>query len=361
MIREEILDIKPYVPGKPIEEVKRELGLDDVIKMASNENPVGPSKEAIKTMQEVAKQVHIYPDGNCHVLRRSLSDKLGVEEEQLIFGNGSDGLLSLVAEAFLASNDEVIMAEPSFSQYEFVTNVMGGEIVTVPLDNYTHDLSAMLEAITDKTKLIFVCNPNNPTGTIVDRTEIEEFLTKVPEDIVVIFDEAYKEYVDTGEYPESLNYLDEYNNIIVLRTFSKAYALAGLRIGYGIANEELIGYMNRVRHPFNVNLMAQRAAEAALKDEEHLNKSKQVNETGKEYLYQEFKRLGLDYVPTQTNFILVDIEEDAGKVFENMLKEGVIIRNAQAFGYETKIRVTVGTEEQNKRFIETLEKVLNKS
>ncbi|SJZ54689.1 histidinol-phosphate transaminase [Selenihalanaerobacter shriftii] len=358
MIREAILDIKPYVPGKPIEEVKRELGLDDVIKLASNENPIGPSDKAIEVMQETAKSVHIYPDGNCHSLRKALSEKLAVKEDQLIFGNGSDGLLSLIAEAFVNPEDEVLMAEPSFSQYEFVTNVMGGELISVPLDNYTYDLPALLDAINENTKMIFVCNPNNPTGTVVPEKEVKEFLAKVPEDIIVIMDEAYNEYVTVDEYPETINYLNDYDNLIILRTFSKAYGLAGLRIGYGIANKELIGYMDRVRHPFNVNLIAQRAAVAALEDETHLNKSREVNAKGKEYLYQEFERLNLDYVTTETNFILVDVKEDAGEISDKILQRGVIIRNAQAFGYETMIRVTIGTEEQNQQFINNLEKVL---
>lgn len=359
MIREELLAIKPYVPGKPIEEVKREVGIDDVIKLASNENPLGPSKKAIETMQEVATEVNIYPDGNCHALRRALSDKLEVQGEELIFGNGSDGILSLIAKAFIDTEDEVIMASPSFSQYEFATNVMGGEIITVPLEDYTHDLTAMLDVINEKTKVVFVCNPNNPTGTIVTESEVDSFLAEVPEDVIVVFDEAYNEYVTTDEYPDTINYLADYDNIIILRTFSKAYGLAGLRIGYGIANSELIGYMDRVRHPFNVNLMAQKTALAALKDKTHLNKSRKVNSKGKEYLYREFDRLGLDYIPTETNFILVDVGRDAEDVFDKMMQQGVIIRNAQAFGYETKIRVTIGTKEQNERLINTLEKVLD--
>jgi histidinol-phosphate aminotransferase len=237
---------------------------------------------------------------------------------------------------------------------------MGGKMLTVPVDDYTHDLSAMLEAITENTKLIFVCNPNNPTGTIVNKEEVDSFLAEVPEDIIVIFDEAYNEYVEADEYPDTIDYLDDYDNIIILRTFSKAYGLAGLRIGYGIADQELIGYLNRVRHPFNVNLIAQKAACTALEDEEHIIRSREVNSTGKEYLYNEFERLGLDYVPTETNFILVDVKQDAGEVFEKMLSQGIIIRNAQAFGYETMIRVTIGKEDQNKRFINTLEKVLKK-
>lgn len=359
MIREEILDIKPYVPGKPIEEVKRELGIDDVIKLASNENPLGPSKKAVEAMKEAASGVHIYPHGDCYVLKEALSDRLGVNEEELMFGNGSDDILKFIGEAFVNAGEEVIVAEPSFSEYEFATNVMGGDVVKVPLKDYTHNLSAMLETITAQTKLIFICNPNNPTGTIVTKQEVDSFMAEVPDDVVVVFDEAYKEYVTSDDYPETIDYLADYDNVIILRTFSKIYGLAGLRIGYAVANEELIGYLNRVRPPFEVNSMAQTAAYAALQDQDHLNQSKEVNTEGKKYLYQEFERLGLDYVPTETNFILVDVEKDASEVFADMQKQGVIIRNAQAFGYETMIRVTIGTNKQNQRLINTLEKVLD--
>ncbi|MBM7623832.1 histidinol-phosphate transaminase [Sporohalobacter salinus] len=359
MIREEILDIKPYVPGKPIEEVKRELGIDDVIKLASNENPLGPSKQAIEAMEEAASKIHIYPHGSCHTLKKILSKRLGVKKEEIIFGNGSDDILKFIGESFVKADEEVIIARPSFSEYEFATNLMGGNVVTVPLTNYKHDLDAMLKAITDRTKLVFICNPNNPTGTIVTQQEVDAFMAEVPEDVIVVFDEAYQEYVTSDDYPETIDYLVDYDNVIILRTFSKVYGLAGLRIGYAISNEELIGYLNRVRPPFEVNSMAQVAAEATLQDQNHLDRSREVNFKGKEYLYQEFERLGLEYVPTEANFILVDVKKDANKVFADMQQRGVIIRNAQAFGYETMIRVTIGTREQNQRLIDTLEKVLD--
>ncbi|MGM0471185.1 MAG: histidinol-phosphate transaminase [Bacillota bacterium] len=360
MIREEILDIKPYVPGKPIEEVKRELGLDDIIKLASNENPLGPSPKAIEAMQETAKEVNLYPDGNCYQLRDALCSRLGIAEDEIIFGNGSDGLLKLIAETFLNPGEEVIAADTTFSQYEFVAQVMGGQVTEVPLrDDYTHDLEAMAAAVTEQTKLVFVCNPNNPTGTIVTQEEVESFLTAIPDDVIVIFDEAYKEYVTADNYPETLDYLAEYDNVIISRTFSKAYGLAGLRVGYCIAQADLISYISRVRPPFEVNLMSQRAAVAALEDRKHLTRSREVNSQGKEYLYQEFERLDLDYVPTETNFILVDVDQDPEALFNRMLKQGVIIRNTESFGLENKIRVTIGTPEQNERLINTLEAELN--
>ncbi|MCK8816918.1 histidinol-phosphate transaminase [Natroniella sulfidigena] len=359
VVRQQILEIKPYVPGKPIEEVKRELGLDEVIKLASNENPLGPAPQAIEQMKKTAEQVNIYPDGNVHYLRQKLATKLGVKEEELIFGNGSDELLALLGQTFITEQAEVIMAGTTFSEYRFATNIMGGKIVTVPLKEYTHDLEAMAAAITPNTKLIFICNPNNPTGTIVTKDEVDNFLNQVPDDVIVIFDEAYYEYVANPAYPETVDYLADYENIIILRTFSKAYALAGLRIGYGIASQKLIDYIERVRQPFNVNLMAQKAAIASLATEDHLAKSVELNQVGKEYLYQEFDKLGLEYVPTGSNFILVDVAEDSTRVFEELMQRGVIIRDMSAFGYQTKIRVTVGLPEENEFFIEQLKEVLN--
>mgnify|MGYP006276186877 CR=1 FL=1 len=358
LIREEILSIKPYIPGKPIEEVKRELGLDEVIKLASNENPLGASQAAIDAMQKAAEDVHIYPDGNVYRLRKKLSAKLGVGEKELIFGNGSDEIVIMLGQAFMEPNDEIIMAETTFSEYRFSANIMGGEIVQVPLKDYTHDLDAMLEAVTEKTKMIFVCNPNNPTGTMVGREEVEEFLAEVPDDILVIFDEAYSEYATSQDYPETIDYLADYDNLIILRTFSKIHGLAGLRIGYGIADEELISYLDRVRQPFNIGALAQQAALASLDDEEHLKQSVKYNEQGKEYLYEQFEELGLDYVPTETNFILVDVERDNNEVFQEMLERGVIIRSMDSYGYDTKIRVTIGLPEENKRFIKELKRVI---
>ncbi|WP_027340525.1 histidinol-phosphate transaminase [Halonatronum saccharophilum] len=360
LIRKEILSIKPYIPGKPIEEVKRELGLKEVIKLASNENPLGPSPLAVERMGETIKGVNIYPDGNVHRLREKLSVKLGVEGNQLIFGNGSDEILVMLAQAFIDKGDEVIMAETTFSEYEFATNIMGGEIVKVPLKDYTHDLKAMAETISDNTKMIFICNPNNPTGTAVGRAEVEDFLDKVNEDIIVVFDEAYYEYVSDKNYPQSLDYLLDYENLIILRTFSKIYGLGGLRVGYGIANEKIISYLERVRQPFNVNAIAQEGALASLEDQSHIRESLDYNRQGKEYLYREFDKLGLDYVPTETNFILVDLPKSNDQVFKELLKQGIIIRSLSSYGYKTKIRVTIGLPEDNKKFIKALKSLLNK-
>ena len=358
LIRQEILDIKPYVPGKPIEEVKRELGLDEVIKLASNENPLGASQAAKDALKEAAEDVHIYPDGNVYKLRRKLSAKLGVEEKELIFGNGSDEILIMLGQAFMEAGDEIIMAETTFSEYRFSANIMGGDIVQVPLKDYTHDLDAMADAVTAQTKMIFICNPNNPTGTMVSKGEVEDFLAKVPDDILVVFDEAYSEYAVSDDYPETVDYLSEHDNLIILRTFSKIYGLAGLRIGYGIADKEIVSYLDRVRQPFNIGALAQKAALASLEAEGHVAESIKYNEQGKEYLYQQFEELGLDYVPTQTNFILFDVARDNDKVFQKMLERGVIIRSMASYGYDTKIRVTIGLPKENRRFIKELKEVI---
>ncbi len=357
--RECILDIKPYVPGKPIEAVQREFGLKDVIKLASNENPIGPSPKAIEAMQESAAKMFLYPDGYCTEIRTALANHLGVKENELIFGNGSDEIIKLLGETFVEPGDEVIVADPSFSEYDFMCMLMGGTLKKVPLTNFTHDLEKMAEAITEKTKIIFICNPNNPTGTIVTKDEVDKFLERVPESVVVAFDEAYYEYVDDKDYPQTISYVKQgMKNIIVLRTFSKIHGLAGLRIGYGIANPDMIQLIERTREPFNVNLMAQKAALASLSDKEHLQRSNEVNTSGKKFLYEAFEDMGLEYIPTHSNFIMVKVGKHSREVFVELQKKGVIIRTGDIFGLDDYIRVTIGTEEENKRFIKALKEVL---
>ncbi len=356
--RQNIFDIKPYIPGKPIEEVERELGITNIIKMASNENPFGPSPRAIEAMKEALPKVSLYPDGNCFYLREALAGKIGVEMDNIIVGNGSDEILKLIAETFLNPGDEVIIARPSFSEYEFVGKIMAANCVFVPLKDFTHDLEAMGEAVTKKTKIIFICNPNNPTGTIVTKEEMEDFLKKLDPRILVVFDEAYYEYVDHEDYPETLEYVGEEQNVITLRTFSKIYGIAGQRIGYGVAKPRVISALNRVREPFNVNMLAQVGALAALKDEDHVKRSLEGNREGKEYLYRWFDERGLFYVPTQSNFIFLQVGVDSQELFQKMLQEGVIVRTGDIFGHPDYIRVTIGTMEENKRFTSTLEKVL---
>lgn len=356
--REAILVIKPYIPGKPIEEVQRELGLKDVIKLASNENPLGPSPEAVRAIVEASERVHIYPDGNCYILKEALAAKYKINQNQLIIGNGVDDLISLIANTYINPGDEIVVAEPTFSEYEFAAQVMAGRAVYVPCRNFRHDLKAMAAAITPRTRLVFVCNPNNPTGTIVGHNSLESFLRGIPSSVIVVLDEAYAEYVTAEQYPDSLSLVRKYANVIILRSFSKLYGLAGLRVGYAIAAPEIIKDINRVRPPFNVNLIAQEAAVAALNDEAHIKKSRDINNEGKAYLYQQFEAMGLKYVPTEANFIFVDLGRDCREVFQQMLRKGVIVRTGDIFGYNSFLRLTIGTSRQNERFIKALKEVL---
>ncbi|UNC91441.1 histidinol-phosphate transaminase [Candidatus Contubernalis alkaliaceticus] len=356
--RKIIFDIKPYVPGKPIEEVERELGIKDVIKMASNENPFGPSPRALEAMREALHKISMYPDGNCFYLKDMLAEMLFVEPDNLVVGNGSDEILKLLAEAFLDPGDEIVIAQPSFSEYEFVGKIMGANCVFVPLKDFTHDLESMGRAVTEKTKIVFICNPNNPTGTIVTKAETDDFLKQLDPRVLVVFDEAYYEYVEDEDYPQSLDYVGEGQNVIVLRTFSKIYGLAGQRIGYGIAKPDIISALHRVREPFNVNLLAQVAALAAVEDQEHLEKSIQGNREGKDFLFSWFEKKGINYVPTQANFIFLQVGVDSQEVFQEMMKLGVIVRTGDIFGHPDFIRITVGTMQENRRFTECLEKVL---
>lgn len=356
--RQTIMSIKPYVPGKPVEEVERELGISDVIKLASNENPLGPSPAAMQALHELAPKVSAYPDGNCYYLKNALAAQLGFGAENLIVGNGSDEIIKLIAEAFLEPGEEAVVADPTFSEYDFAVKVMGGKTITVPAVGMTHDLPSMAAAVTERTKLVFVCNPNNPTGTIVRRAEVGKLLDSLPEGVIVVFDEAYYEYVVDREYPQTLEYVRQDRDVIVLRTFSKIYGLAGLRVGYGVARPELIGYLSRVKEPFNVNMPAQAAALAALGDNEHLARSRALNAEGKSFLTTEFTRLGLTFAPTEANFLWVNIAADCRKVFAELLRRGVIVRTGDIFGAPDTIRVTIGTPEQNRRLVSTLHEVL---
>ncbi|MBO8170110.1 MAG: histidinol-phosphate transaminase [Thermoanaerobacteraceae bacterium] len=359
LVRQNLATMKPYVPGKPIEEVERELGIKNVIKLASNENPLGPSPKAVEAMRDAAAEVHIYPDGNCFYLKQALAEKWDVSLDNLMIGNGSDELLKLIAETFLHPGDQVVMAEPTFSEYTFAAKLMNAECVYVPLKEFAYDLPAMAEKVTDRTKLLFICNPNNPTGTVVSRKEVEELLAGIPEHVMVIFDEAYYEYVRDLDYPDTLRYVKEgRKNVIVLRTFSKIYGLAGLRVGYGFAHPDVVSWINRTREPFNVNSMAQVAAYASLKDADHVEKSVALNEEGKAQLYAGFEERGMSYVPTQANFIFVNVGVSSKELFPLMLREGVIVRTGDIFGLDDYIRLTVGTRKENERFFAALDKCL---
>lgn len=356
--RKELDLIEPYIPGKHLDEVKREYGLSDIIKLASNENPLGMSSLAREAIIANLENVHLYPDGNATALRSKLAENLSVSTEQIIVGNGSDEIIKMIAEAYLEPGDEVIISEPTFSQYRFAATLMGAEIISVPLNNYCYNLKAIAEKVSEQTKLIFVCNPNNPTGTIVPQNELEQFLQVIPKTVLVVVDEAYYEYVQTDTYPQTVSLLKDYPNLLITRTFSKIYGLAALRVGYGIADPAIISTLARAKEPFNVNTLAQAAALASLNDPQHVQKSIELNEQGKRYLYEQFELLGLDYVPTETNFILADLNADADHIFKQLLAKGVIIRSAAPFGLPSFIRITIGTMEQNRRFIGALREVL---
>ena len=357
-VRKAILSIKPYVPGKPIAEVQREYGINNIVKMASNENPCGPSPKAVEAMVRAATGTNIYPDGNCYDLKQAVARRLGVSEENLVFGNGADEIIYLLIQAYINPGDEVIIPHPSFLTYTIAAQIMGADIIQVPLRELTTDLATMADRITPKTRLVFVCNPNNPTGTIVTAELLASFLDRVAQQILVVIDEAYFEYVDSPDYPRTLNEIKRRSNVVILRTFSKIYALAGLRVGYGVMDQAVAGELNRIRPPFSINSLAQAAALASLSDEDYVRRGFELNLAGKKYIYAEVERLGLEYVPSQANFIIIKTGKSSAQVFEDKLRLGMIIRPGHIFGLDGYIRVTTGTMEQNRKFIEVLEKVV---
>ena len=358
-VHDRIRRLIPYSPGKPVEEVKRELGLTDVIKLASNENALGPSPLAIQAIRAVADRVHAYPEGSCHMLRAALADRLDVPASCLTFGNGSDDVIHNLGLAYLLPGDEVIQASPTFSQYATAAALNQAECLSVPTINWVHDLRAMAERITSRTRIIFIANPNNPTGTMVARSEVDRFLERVPDRALVVFDEAYREYVERPDYPDSVSYVRAGHNVVVLRTFSKIYGLAGLRVGYGIARPEIVESIERVREPFNVNLVAQAAAVAALDDDAHVRRSRETNRAGLAALGDGLARMGLSCAPSEANFLWVDVGRPCRQVFEALLRRGIIVRTGDVFGAPTHLRVTTGTAEQNERFLAALEEVLH--
>lgn len=352
--------IKPYVPGKPVEEVERELGLKNVIKMASNENPLGPSLPAVKAMRDKVEMMHYYPDGNCFYLKEAVAERLGVSSDQLIFGNGSDEILSFLTMTYIHEGDEAVMVAPSFSEYDFAMRLMGGVPRQVPLsgENFSYNFETILEAINERTRLVFICSPNNPTGSIVNKEDLDHFVEKLPDGVLLVLDQAYIEYVADPAHPTGLDYIEKGYPVICLRTFSKIYGLSGLRIGYGVTTREIAAELNRVREPFNVNAMAQHAALAALEDHEHVQRSRAMVFAGRKQLKEGFSALGLKPVPDEANFCFVDTGKDSKAVFQGLLKRGVIVRTGDIFGFPTYIRVTYGTEEQNSRFLRALQEVL---
>ena len=338
-----IFKIKPYVPGKPIDEVRRELGLKSVIKLASNENPYPPSPKVLAAINLAAREINRYPDGGCFLLRRILARKFNIDDDQLIFGNGSDEIIVLAVKAFAAKGDEIIIARPSFLIYEIASTLSGARLHQVPLKDFRYDLEAMKARINAKTRIIFIGNPDNPSGTYITQRQAEDFLRAVPKSTLVFFDEAYFEYVHTKDYPDTLSLMKKYPNVMTARTFSKMYGLAGLRVGYGIASREIVDILNRLREPFNVNSMAQAAAVAVLGDEAYYRKIARDVEEQRQYLYQSFENLGVGYEESFTNFILIHVGGDSSQVAGNLLKQGVIIRDMAAWGLKGYIRVSIGS------------------
>jgi len=360
LVRSNIGSLARYKPGKPIDEVRRELGLEgEIIKLASNENPLGPSPKAVAAIREQAETVYLYPDDWGFSLRRALAQKHEVAEDQVVLGAGSCELIELCILTFAGPEDEVISAQYGFAIFAKATQVVGAVKLVVPAKpDLGHDLEAMADAVTDRTRIIFIANPNNPTGSVSTTQEVAEFMKRVPENVVVVFDEAYYEFVDREDYPESMDYLRSGRNVVILRTFSKTYGLAGLRIGYAIATPELANGMNQARKPFNTTRLGQAAALAALEDEEHLQSTLKLNRESREWLYGELARLNVKYYRSEANFVLVDLKRKAQDVFERLLREGVVVRPLQGYDLPECIRVSIGKREHMEVFVKALAKIL---
>lgn len=360
-IRPNVRLMEPYSPGKPVSEVKRELGLDQVVKLASNENPLGPSPMAMQAVSDALGQMHIYPDGSAYEVKKAISAKYGVPMNQVLLGNGSDELIHLLGLVFLdGPDDEIVVGNPSFVRYDAAANLANAKIIRVPLDrDFVHDLPAMAEAVTPNTKIVFIANPNNPTGTIVHDRELAAFLSAVPDDVAVVLDEAYFEFaMDEPGFPNSLDYIQEYPNVVGLRTFSKAYGLAGIRVGYGFASAEMVDAVDRAREPFDVNSLAQVAAVAALADESHMAKTVANNREGAQRIAEVLQDAGAKVCPTFANFVFADLGRPARPVFEALLRLGVIVRSAEAMGKPDCLRISVGTPQEVDTFIEAFKKVV---
>ena len=354
----QLRDLVSYEPGKPVEDVARELGLkpSDIIKLASNENPLGPSPKALAAMRETLERSHFYPDGGGYYLRKAIAEKNGFRIENVILGCGSNEIIEFVGHGFLKPGDEVITARHAFAVYKLMATLFGAKTIEVPDPNFAHDLDAMADAITPRTREIFVTNPNNPTGTLISQAEIDRFMDRVPPHVVVVFDEAYYEFLQ--EPPDTLKFVREgRQNVVVLRTFSKIQGLANLRIGYGIGSPELIGVLQKTRQPFNVNGIAQEGALAGLQDDEHQQKTRELTWAGRDYLQREFAALGLEFVPSFANFVLVKVG-DGRAIFKKLLQTGIIVRDMTSYELPEWIRVSVGTMSQNERFIAELKKLL---
>jgi histidinol-phosphate aminotransferase len=350
--------LTPYQPGKPIEELERELGITESVKLASNENPLGPSSKALNAAIDSLQNVTLYPDASGTDLKRTLKDHFGLAEDRLTLGNGSNDLLELIARVFVRPDDEVIYSEYAFIVYPLVTQACCAVSVVTPAKEYGHDLEAMAHAISDKTRLIFLANPNNPTGTVFSVDEFRAFMSRVPEHVMVVLDEAYTEYLTAGNMPNGLLLANEYDNLIVTRTFSKAWGLAGLRCGFAYASVAITDLLNRVRQPFNVSLAALAAAQAVLSDSEYLKRSQEVNQQGLKQMFEGLTALGVKFVPSQGNFVLIDLEQSAMPIYQSMLLKGVITRPVGNYGLPNHLRVSIGLDHENERFLKALAEAL---
>jgi histidinol-phosphate aminotransferase len=351
--------IATYKPGRPIEEVARELGLTgDIIKLASNENPIGPSPMAVQAVIKALSDSQLYPDDNCYYLKQELAQRLEISPEELVVGNGSVEILPWITLAYINPEENAVVSAGAFIWFKIAVGQSGGHLIEVPMRDGTHDLEAMADAVNDKTKVVFVANPNNPTGTIVSADEVDRFMSRVPPHVLVVMDEAYYEYIKADNYPKSFKYFREGRNIIILRTFSKIYGLAGIRLGHGITQKTIAQNLMKMRISFNANRLAQVAGLAAIDDIQHVHDSIETNEAGKAFLYKEYDRLGLRYYPTFANFIFVDFDQDSRVIFEGLQRRGVIARTIKEYGFPNALRITIGTPDQNRRLIRAIEEVL---
>tara|TARA_B100000929_G_scaffold162358_2_gene128478 strand:+ start:1931 stop:3034 length:1104 start_codon:yes stop_codon:yes gene_type:complete len=355
-----VFGLEPYRPGKSIEELQRELGLEEVIKLASNENPLGPSQNVLNVIGSI-KDLSRYPDGNGFNLKKKLAEKHSVDIESITLGNGSNDILEMATRVFVTDQHEVIYSKHSFAVYPLVTQAVGAKHVVTPANDWGHDLDAMLNSVNDRTRLMFIANPNNPTGTWVDKNNLRSLLEQIPGHVIVLVDEAYFEYASTEEqYPDCSSWINDFNNLIVTRTFSKAYGLAALRIGYSLSHPDIANLLNRVRQPFNNNSLALVAADVALQDLEHIKNSVKLNQLGMHQLTQAFCNMGLDYISSKGNFVCVNFKQPAIEIYENLLKAGVIVRPISDYGMPNHLRITIGLECENTKFIKGLEKIMVK-
>ena len=353
-----VQQLVPYVPGKPVDELQRELGLTEVIKLASNENPLGTGSKVSAAIQATLPELARYPDGSGFSLKAALSAKLGVAPEQITLGNGSSEILELVMRTFVTPEHDVVFSQHAFALYPILTQAVGAKAISVPAINYGHDLTTMLSRVTDKTRVLFIANPNNPTGTLLPRHELETFLAALPTQVLCVLDEAYYEFVQPEFRTESLDWPNRYPNLIVTRTFSKAYGLAGLRIGFGISSPDVADLLNRVRQPFNSNMLALAAAEAALSDKDYLNETLTINNAGMKQLTDAFSALDLEWIPSSGNFVSVDVKQNAKPIYEALLQKGVIVRPVANYEMPKHLRISIGTQRENQIFIQALSEVL---